>query len=347
MIIRFLCCLGIVLAAFACPGITASAADSFTADSFTADSFTADSAARDAKLLVAALRALHPALDKYQTPAEVEAAFARFQTRAGRARSPEAMFLAATELAASIRCGHTWTNVLNQQGPIKGRLLDASDKLPLHMTLVEGRWLVLASAVPGIAAGDELVSIDGIDSAGVVARMLPYLRADGGSDGKRLRQLGHDRPGYSMMDVVWPLLSPPVAGVYRLDVRTGDGPLRRVEARALSLAQRREALQRSGIAPGVEAWRFRIDGRRAIMTLPTFSFYRESFDWRHFFALHFAAMRERHVEQLVIDLRDNEGGDGAIGREVPVLPDRYAAHRPRRSVGDDLRARALRTCALP
>ena len=306
MITRFLCCLGIVLAAFVCPTITASAADSLTADS----------AARDAKVLVDALRALHPALDKYQTPAEVEAAFARFQSRAGRARSPDAMYLAATELAASIRCGHTWTNVLNQQGAIKGRLLEGPDKLPLHMTLVEGRWLVLASAVPGIAARDELVTIDGIDSAGVVARMLPYLRADGSSDGKRLRQLGHDRPGYSMMDIVWPLLSPPAAGVYRLGVRTGNGPLRRVEARALSLAQRREALPGSAIVPTVNAWRFRIDGRRAIMTLPTFSLYRDGFDWRRFFAFHFAEMRERHVEQLVIDIRDNEGGDGAIGLEL-------------------------------
>ena len=72
------------------------------------------------------------------------------------ARTAADMYLAATELAASVRCGHTWTNVLNQQGAIKQRLLEAPDKLPLTMTLVEGRWLVLASAAPGIAAGDEV-----------------------------------------------------------------------------------------------------------------------------------------------------------------------------------------------
>ena len=306
MIIRFLHCLAIVLAALACPSVTAGAAITLTADD----------ASRDAKVLVAALRALHPALDKYRSPAEVEAAFAHFQARAGQARSAEAMYLAATELAASIRCDHTWTNVLNQRGAIKARLLGAPDKLPIQMTLVEGRWLVLASAAPGITAGDELVSIDGIDGAGVVDRMMRYLRADGSSDGKRLRQLGNDRPEYSMMDIVWPLLSPPVAGVYRLGVRTGDGSLRSVKAKSLTLAQRREALQRMGIAPHSQAWRFQIEGRRAIMTLPTFSVYREGLDWRRFFALHFAEMREQHVEHLVIDILDNEGGDAAIGLEL-------------------------------
>ena len=58
------------------------------------------------------------------------------------------MYLAATELAAAIRCGHTWTNVLNQSGGSKAALLDANNKLPFTMTLVEDRWLVLASAVP-------------------------------------------------------------------------------------------------------------------------------------------------------------------------------------------------------
>ncbi len=213
-----------------------------------ADTLTPEQARRDADILVKTLRALHPALDKYRTPAEVDAAFARFQAHAGDARTPAAMYLAATELAASIRCGHTWTNVLNQQGAIKTRLLDAADKLPLTMTLVEGRFLVLASATPAVRAGDEVLSIDGRGAAQVVAAMLPYLRADGSSDGKRLRQLGHDRPDYSMMDIVWPLLSPPAAGVYRLTIQR-HGAVRSVDAAATTLAARTASLKAQGVEP--------------------------------------------------------------------------------------------------
>ena len=99
----------------------------------------------------------------------MDASFERFQKRAREARTAADMYLAATELAASVRCGHTWTNVLNQQGAIKQRLLEAPDKLPLTMTLAEGRSLVLASAAPGIAAGDEVLAIDGHAGAQVVA----------------------------------------------------------------------------------------------------------------------------------------------------------------------------------
>ena len=280
-----------------------------------ADTLSAEQARQDADLLVKTLRALHPALDKYRSQAEVDAAFGRFQARARAARTPAAMYLAATELAASIRCGHTWTNVLNQQGAIKTRLLDAADKLPLTMTLVEGRFLVLASATPGIAAGDEVATIDGRMAAQVVSTMLSYLRADGSSDGKRLRQLGHDRPDYSIMDIVWPLLSPPANDIYQLTIKR-DGAARSVDATAMTLQARAAALQAQGIKPNSERWTLRFDGDMAVMTLPTFSVYRDKFDWRGFFADSFKEIARRKATRLVIDIRDNEGGDGAIGLEL-------------------------------
>lgn len=281
-----------------------------------ADTLTPQQAKRDAEILVRTLRALHPALDKYRSQSAVDASFERFQKRAGDARNAAEMYLAATELAASVRCGHTWTNVLNQQGAIKERLLESNDKLPLTMTLVEGRWLVLDSATPGISAGDELVSIDGHSSAQVIARMMPYLRADGSSDGKRLRQLGHDRSDYSMMDIVWPLLAPPVAGVYRLEVRRGEAVPNSVHVKATTLSARASSLRNRGRDVRPEAWSLRIDGDRAVMTLPTFSLHRSQFDWRRFFADSFDQLQRQKIGHLIIDIRDNEGGDGAVGLDL-------------------------------
>jgi len=277
-----------------------------------APALDAEAARADAAILVDALTTLHPALDKYRTPAEVQASIARFERRAGAARSAGAMYLAATELAAAVRCGHTWTNVLNQQGAARAQILDTADKLPVTITLVEGRWLVLGSAMAGIGAGDELLAIDGHSARQTVAAMMPYLRADGSSDGKRLRQLNHDRPDYSMMDVVFPLLAPPKQGKYRLTVRHGNGKPRTVSATAMTLAARTAALVPATPAQPSEAWRLRIDGERAVMTLPTFSVYRSKFDWEAFFADSFAELNSKRVRHLVIDIRDNEGGDGAI-----------------------------------
>ena len=282
----------------------------------TAGTLAAEQAAQDVRVLRRTLTELHPALNKYRTRAEMEAAFARFEERGRAARDAATMVLAATELAAAIRCGHTWTNVRNQGGAVKPLLFDSANKLPFTMTLVERRWLVLASATPDVAAGDELLSVNGLGAREMVQTMWPYLRADGSSDNKRLRQLGHDRFDVSPIDTTWPLLSPPLDGRWHLTLRNGAGTERSASVAAITLAARQAALTAQGVKPMDETWRLRIDGNVATMTLPTFAFWSAKFDWARFIDDSFAELARRQVPNLVIDIRDNEGGDGAIGGKL-------------------------------
>jgi hypothetical protein len=277
---------------------------------------SAEQSAQDVKILKRALLDMHPALTKYRSQIEIEAAFKRFEERGSAARNAGEMYLAATEMAAAIRCGHTWTNVLNQEGAARSILLESRDKLPFTMMLVANRWLVLASADAAVDAGDEVLSVNGIESADMVATLMPYLRADGSSDGKRLRQLNHDRSDFSQMDILWPLLSPPEGGRYALTVRRPSGRLDELSVEAVTLAEREAALAAKGIKPPSDAWQFVIDGDTALMTLPTFSFWNSDFDWVAFIDTAFAELDARKIPHLVIDIRSNEGGDGAIGGEI-------------------------------
>ncbi len=271
---------------------------------------SAEQASQDVRVLKRALTSLHPALTKYRSAAEIDAAFAAFERRGQAARSAGEMYLAATELAAAIRCGHTWTNVLNQSGAAKAALLETADKLPLQLSLVETRWLVLASADPAVAAGDELLAVDGVPAREMVARLMPYLRADGSSDGKRLRQLSGDRADYSALDTLWPLLSPPKQGRYRLELRRASGRLDTVNVAATTLASR-------GFKRPSEAWTFSIEGQVGRLTMPTWSVWNNtSFDWAKFIDNSFAELNQREVPNLLIDIRANEGGDGAVGNQV-------------------------------
>lgn len=272
-----------------------------------------EGAKQDVRILKRALTELHPALTKYRTDAEMNAAFAQFEARGNAARNVGEMYLAATELAAAIRCGHTWTNVLNQSGATKRALLETADKLPLTMTLVENRWLVMASADANVAAGDEVLSIGGIDAPSIVARVMPYLRADGASDGKRLMQLNHDRADYSLMDVVWPLIQPPVNGEYTLHVRRANGSVKTVNVKTATLAARKAALN---MPEPNDAWQFRIENNTGFLTLPTFAFWRSKFDWQKFLDATFAELAQKKIPNLVIDIRRAEGGDGAVGTKL-------------------------------
>lgn len=68
---------------------------------------SADQAAQDTRVLKTTLAALHTGLTKYQTAAQMDAAFTRFEAGGNAARSAPEMYLAAAELVAAIRCGHT------------------------------------------------------------------------------------------------------------------------------------------------------------------------------------------------------------------------------------------------
>lgn len=281
-----------------------------------ADALTPEQAAQDARVLHQALVALHPALTKYRTQAEIDHALAHFTTRARAARDAAQMLLAASELAAAIRCGHTWVNPRNQGAAVQAWLLHGANKLPFTMTLEQRRWLVLASADPAIAAGDEVLAVNGVAAGDIVQRLWPTLRADGASDHKRLRHLGHDRFDHSAMDTTWPLLSPPVGGRWRVDLRTAAGAERQVEVAATTLAARRAALDAQGVPALGSAWTLRIDGDVATLTLPSFAFWNQRFDWSRFLDDSFAEIAQRRVPHLLIDIRDNEGGDTAIGHRI-------------------------------
>jgi C-terminal processing protease CtpA/Prc len=149
----------------------------------------------------------------------------------------------------------------------------------------------------------------------LIAELMPYLRADGGNDGKRLSQLDHDRNG-GALDRLLPLLHPPGAGSYALRLRPrGGGPID-VTVAAMTADERERLLTAAGQPMPGTAWRFEIDGDTAVLTLPTFAFWNEDFDWQGFLERSFATLRERNVPNLIIDLRNNEGGDDAIGRAL-------------------------------
>jgi C-terminal processing protease CtpA/Prc len=50
--------------------------------------------------------------------------------------------------------------------------------------------------------------------------------------------------------------------------------------------------------------------------MPTFSFWNSDFNWTRFIDDAFAQLHEKQIPNLIIDIRANEGGDGAIGGKV-------------------------------
>jgi hypothetical protein len=287
------------------------------ATAFAADApqaLSAKDAQRELRILRRALTDLHPGLYRYRTPAQFEAEFARAEAEVADGSDVLEMYRIAGRIAAAVRCGHTWTNTVNQ-GPAVQQALAALPTLPFRVRVIEGRLLVTASADPRVPVGAEVLRIDGRTPAVLIAEFMPYLRADGGNDGKRLSQLDHDRNG-GALDRLLPLLHPPGTGGYALRLRPRGAASVDVTVAAMTAGERERLLAAASQPMPDTAWRFEVDGDTAILTLPTFAFWNDDFDWRGFLERNFAKLEKNRIPNLILDLRGNEGGDDRIGRAL-------------------------------
>jgi C-terminal processing protease CtpA/Prc len=287
---------------------------------------------KDADVLYDALKSLHPGIYRYSTPAQFDQRFQDLKQELARGATLSQAFLLFTRFAVAIRCGHTWTNPLNQPPPVAHALLEQHDRLPVHFTVV-GRRFLATQALPatGVHRGDEIVAIDGVETDRVIQKLWPYLRADGSSDGKRLAQIGHDA-GESAFDLYYPLIEPPLRQTRTLILRAFGTQKPRTVTVALTTEAEREKLLGSGTNDEPDAWTFRTDRNIATITMPSWAFWNSHFDWKDWLDKTFADLNVRKTPFLVIDLRRNEGGDGAIGlwleERLATTPREYAGHLP-------------------
>ncbi|WP_310388751.1 S41 family peptidase [Roseateles sp.] len=273
---------------------------------------SAEDAKRDLRILQRAFADLHPGLHRYASSTQLDAAFAFANGAVAACSNRAQMVMLASQLAASVHCGHTWVNPYNQRQDVVDAVFQRADKLPLTLRWIEGRALVTGSAAPGLSAGSEILAIDGRPVTAIRDELLPLLRADGLHPGARLKRLSQldSGPNGGAMDRLFPLRSPPSNGQYTLTLRerAGGNP-RDIDVRAMTTAMREQVLP-----PPSTAWSFRIDGGIGVLTLPTFAFWRSDFKPKAFLQQTFEALRG--VPYLIIDQRHNEGGDDAIGRTL-------------------------------
>lgn len=270
-------------------------------------------AAADLRDDVAILRealALHPGLYRYNTPAQIAARLTQFEAAFVAAPRLETRYLLLSRFLATIRCGHSYCNFFNQKQAVAAALFDRPTRLPFHFRWVGGAMVVTDHGGEQLPRGSEVLSVEGVAPPAMLARLLPYARADGHNDAKRVSLLevrGDDRIEY--FDVFHGLIfGAPAGGEHRIVARRPDGRQVAVALPAIGLAQRRgQAVARDarGDAP-VWDWVMRPDGI-AVLTMPDWGLYDSKWDWQGWLKARLDSLAG--AKGLVIDLRANEGGE--------------------------------------
>lgn len=265
---------------------------------------------RDDIAIVRGVLALHPGLYRYQSPGTVIARLNQLERDYAAARSLDSRFLLLSAFMAKIRCGHSQCNPYNQRKTVAQALFDRRTRLPFEFDWIDRRMILLADrSGQGLPPGTEVRAIDGLPASRLLERLLPYARADGGNDGKRIAQMAmRATESIETFDIFQGLIAAPAGNAFRIDYRTPDGRNARGDFTPLTLAERhatRRTFETDGAADPFWTWEMR-DGV-AILTMPSWTMYNSKWDWKSWLDERLASLKG--AKGLVVDLRENEGGN--------------------------------------
>jgi hypothetical protein len=273
------------------------------------------SAAReDAALARRAIEMIHPGLDRYTPKVEINAAFDRLEA-ACQTDITERDFYAALSVAlARIRCSHTKAEPSKAWAEWRS---STPSYLPFRFIEDEGRMIVTRSAAEGVDTGDEVVSVAGIATREVLAKIFTTVPADGWTDSARLFALSSVSDlDQSEADHFLPAFYRLGESV-RLEVRgLTDAASRLVMAKMMTQDARRAALAEPPAARNLDeavSLDVRPDGV-AVRRVGTFVAYRKPIKPADIYRPHFERLATEKISTLILDLRDNGGGsdDAAI-----------------------------------
>ncbi|MGJ3647664.1 S41 family peptidase [Sphingomonas sp. GlSt437] len=267
---------------------------------------------------------LHPGLLRYQSAQQLSDRFARFGRIFAGASSLEEQFLALSAFTATIRCGHTQCNPYNQSKSVVATLLERPTRLPFEFEWIDRRMIVRADrGASGLfEPGTEIVSINGLAAGDLLDRLLAFARADGGNDGKRIDQMAmRNIDRFETFDIFQGLLLPPAKGHFRCRYRTPAGRSDEIDLVAFTPTQRRatrHVLETDGTSAPI--WTWRVEKGVAILGMPSWVVYNNKWDWQSWLDERLGQLNG--AKGLIIDLRDNEGGndcgDAILARLAPA-----------------------------
>jgi hypothetical protein len=269
----------------------------------------------DIALLREILTTLHPGLYRYASPKGIEAGLTKLE-RDWSGQDLSARFLALARFLSTIKCGHSYPNFFNQKADIKKALFDPDKpfRLPFAFKWIGEQIVVTENQTNGVwlPVGSVVKAIDGVPVRDILKRLLPYVRADGNNDGKRralLSASGADE--IETFDVFYGLIyGAPKSGTFNIHYRAPNTS-RDVWAdmKPLSLAERKAFIKQADSSQSdkpIWDWTVRPDGI-AVLKMDGWALYNSKWKWQDWLNERLDSLKG--AKGLIIDIRENEGGD--------------------------------------
>ena len=185
-----------------------------------------------------------------------------------------------------------------------------------------------------LPVGTEVLEINGVSTRTILSALLPYVRADGANDAKRVALLGvSGESQWEAFDVYYPLLFPLQSDSFKLTLKQPGKKTLQLAIPTMTDTTRdqiRAVAGRSGSDDSVFSRR-ELPSKIEVIRMPSWGLFKSKWDWRTWLDEAFDEAATNHAPEIVLDLRGNEGGEDEVGRfilsrliEKPLTIQNYA-----------------------
>jgi hypothetical protein len=274
--------------------------------------FAVDTLKADLQFVRRKLENVHPALYRYVTKGEMGVFFDSLARIIVRPMNEQEFISLLMLLNAKIRDGHT---MFLPSDAATGYNYESAKFLPLSVVYIAGK-LYIGENYSGdhkVCDGDEIVSINGQSTADIMIQLLSRQIRDGNNQAYPIWILDHYFAPYYAFTYGNP-------DQFAFEFRNAAGEVYRRDLPAQSKRLNRLAHSvkyTDTDAGGVEGQATNFEEEKefkaAVLRIKTFdpgllaSYYRRGY--KHSFDSLFSILKSDQIESLILDLRDNQGGD--------------------------------------
>jgi hypothetical protein len=289
----------------------------------------------DFRVMKGALEESHVGLHWFISKPQLDRRFGSISAALTRPMTAREFHRRLLPLVAAVRHGHTTLSLPIEGVSYRMRHLSKTKKyFPFRVRVLRNKLYVVSdlSEKADVGAGTQIVAINGRSAKNLIKEMRLYLSADGANETFKLFQMGEYYQFHFLLDLIYG-----ASDTYTLDIipNGSNTKIRRIVS--ASSPQRMKDNYRERIGHDIDryppALRVQmLSGRTALLTVKSFYeglFGSDNPDFSVFLASAFKSIKENQVEDLIIDVRGNEGGNSSY---VPLLYS-YLADKPFRFVG--------------
>lgn len=274
-----------------------------------AERFTPQQLHEDFQIAQKALEEGHGGIYRYRPKSEVDRHFAEAERQLDTPADALGFYRILQPAVASIACGHT-TSLL----PVALRdSLMKESLLPLDVKVLNGRVFVFRDfARAGALAGQEVLSINGVPTARILRTLTAAAHGDGNIATFRAIEIGR-----AFKQSLYTQLG--MRGTFKVMLSNPKSGQRQTYALA---GQTLEALQQASLQQYPQdqdskrflEYSFLDEGKIARLKVFNFNDEEEDEDGVSLLENIFQALQAKGTQTLLIDMRDNGGGEDALGK---------------------------------